>query len=296
MANFEDSIAHKAHGLVHGHRAKDYGHPRFDFRIIAKVWSGLLADKFKPGEEIDEYRVAVLMTGLKLARLVKSPEHNDSRVDTIGYMLTMERLDEPAIKIEEDEPVTPGNSHPCGSLCPEEEGTPCCDPDWYKNKGFPPGTFTDLSNCDCLAGACTCRKISFDVTGQPADALKFTQINLWFEPGETKYVNGRGIVNTDKDCGKIICVPLDGNNGPITISPHPPATVKEVHDPRSEIEKAQFEDNVERVKRIHNHEHQAPCIPGCPVWEIENKHRPQFGFTGETVEFKRPDTRPGGGL
>lgn len=88
-------IAGEAHGLVHGERVKSYGHPRKDFRIIAKVWSGLLQDVLKEGEEIDEYRVAVLMTGLKLARLVKSPGHHDSRVDTIGYMLTMERLDEP---------------------------------------------------------------------------------------------------------------------------------------------------------------------------------------------------------
>jgi hypothetical protein len=95
MVNFEDSIAHEAHSLVHGDRAKSYGHPRFDFRIIAKVWSGLMQDLLKDGAELDEYRVAVMMSGLKLCRLVKSPAHHDSRVDTIGYMLTMERLDEP---------------------------------------------------------------------------------------------------------------------------------------------------------------------------------------------------------
>jgi hypothetical protein len=98
MVNFEDSIAHEAHSLVHGDRAKSYGHPRFDFRIIAKVWSGLMQDLLKDGAELDEYRVAVMMSGLKLCRLVKSPAHHDSRVDTIGYMLTMERLDEPDLE------------------------------------------------------------------------------------------------------------------------------------------------------------------------------------------------------
>jgi hypothetical protein len=94
-------IAGQAYDLVYGDRASTYGHPRLDFRIIAKVWTGLLVDKLAEGAELDEYRVAVMMSGLKLSRLVKSPGHQDSRVDTIGYMLTMERLDEPM----EDIPV-----------------------------------------------------------------------------------------------------------------------------------------------------------------------------------------------
>lgn len=88
-------IAGEAHSLVYGERAKTYGHPRKDFTIIATVWTGLLRDLLKDGAELDAHRVAIMMTGLKLARLVKSPGHHDSRVDTIGYMLTMERLDEP---------------------------------------------------------------------------------------------------------------------------------------------------------------------------------------------------------
>ena len=92
----DHGIAGEAHSLVYGARAKTYGHPRFDFTSIGTVWTGLLQDLLKPGTHIDPHRVAVLMTGLKLARLVKSPTHHDSRVDTIGYMLTMERLDEPS--------------------------------------------------------------------------------------------------------------------------------------------------------------------------------------------------------
>lgn len=89
------SPGQEAHQLVYGERAATYGHPREDFRIIAKVWTGLLQDVLKPGAEIDEYRIAIMMSGLKLSRLVKSPKHHDSRVDTCGYMETMERLDEP---------------------------------------------------------------------------------------------------------------------------------------------------------------------------------------------------------
>lgn len=90
----DNGIAGEAHDLVYGDRAATYGHPRFDFRVIAKIWSGMLQGVLKDGEELDEYRVALMMTGLKLARLVKSPHHKDSRVDAIGYVLTMERLDE----------------------------------------------------------------------------------------------------------------------------------------------------------------------------------------------------------
>lgn len=121
QAKTKQSIAHEAYGLVHGDRAKTYGHPRFDFTAIAKVWTGLLSDKLKPGEELDAYRVAVLMTGLKLCRLVKSPGHHDSRVDTIGYMLTMERLDEP----EEEE---------------KTEDTGCCTPNPLTGKPMSPGS------------------------------------------------------------------------------------------------------------------------------------------------------------
>lgn len=104
MDDFKDSPAYEAFSLVHGERAKTYGHPRFDFKAIAKIWTGLLSDKLKPGEELDEYRVAILMSGLKLARLVKSPKHHDSRVDTIGYILTMERLDEPEGVTQDHDP------------------------------------------------------------------------------------------------------------------------------------------------------------------------------------------------
>ena len=96
MQDSNHGIAGEAHDLVYGARAATYGHPRYDFGIIANVWTGLLQDVLREGARLDYYRVAVLMTGLKLARLVNSPLHRDSRIDTIGYMLTMERLDEPA--------------------------------------------------------------------------------------------------------------------------------------------------------------------------------------------------------
>ena len=78
----DHGIAGEAHDLVYGARAATYGHPRFDFTAIAKVWTGLLQDLLKDDAELDPYRVAVLMTGLKLCRLVKSPGHHATRAWT----------------------------------------------------------------------------------------------------------------------------------------------------------------------------------------------------------------------
>lgn len=158
----DHGIAGEAHGLVYGARAATYGHPRFDFTSIAMVWTGLLQDLLKPGAQLDPYRISVLMTGLKLARLVKSPEHHDSRVDVIGYMLTMERLDE-----DEDEP--------------EDE-----DEDEQEDKSF-------------------------------------IQLNIWFEPGETKFVNGERVTNTES-VGKVICMALSPGHRLVTIDKHPTPT------------------------------------------------------------------------
>lgn len=102
LMNLDESIAAEAFGLVHGDRAAAYGHPREDFAIIAGIWTSLLHDVLRPGAEVDPRRVLVMMTGLKLARLVHNPDHHDSRVDVNGYMLCLERLDEPE---EEDIPV-----------------------------------------------------------------------------------------------------------------------------------------------------------------------------------------------
>lgn len=148
MTDNEHGIAGEAHGLVYGARAKTYGHPRFDFRIIAKVWSGLLQDLLKDGAELDEYRVAVLMSGLKLCRLVKSPQHKDSRVDTIGYMLTMERLDEPieeelsradaACAADDDlDDALPLTTITALGTAPRLESMQPCEVPWHPKRGFP---------------------------------------------------------------------------------------------------------------------------------------------------------------
>lgn len=81
-----EGIDQEARRLVYGERAATYGHPRGDFDTIAKIWSGIL------GVDVKATQVSLMMAGLKLARLASSPEHHDSQVDTIGYMLCHARL------------------------------------------------------------------------------------------------------------------------------------------------------------------------------------------------------------
>ena len=82
--------ATKAQEIVNG-RAENYGEPEDNFAKIAKVWTGLLADKLQKDEEIFPEDVACLMAGLKLCRETWMHDE-DNLVDTIGYILCLERI------------------------------------------------------------------------------------------------------------------------------------------------------------------------------------------------------------
>lgn len=88
----------KAEELVNGKRQADYGHPKVNMKRIARIWSGIL------DMEVTPEQVALCMVGLKLARLVSSPDHEDTQVDMLGYLKVLQRLldpdDQPALKYE----------------------------------------------------------------------------------------------------------------------------------------------------------------------------------------------------
>jgi hypothetical protein len=237
VAEFEKSIAHEAHGLVHGERAKTYGHPRFDFSAIAKVWTGLLQDLLKEDAQLDAYRISVLMSGLKLCRLVKSPKHRDSRVDTIGYMLTMERLDEPEVVPADEAARTEGKPVEWDKVKKVTYPAPLGKynvADIQLMEGF---AQEELARADAAAVEdddiadddydVHGRPVDYDDHGRPleydmaeeqrkpiaerawnrANQQIFSQINIWFEPGETKIINDEAHTNTD-NTGKTICFPF----------------------------------------------------------------------------------------
>lgn len=83
-------LAQKAWDIVgpEGDREKTYGDPGKNLRIIAGMWSAYL------GIDITPHHVCDMMIQLKLARLKNDPDHEDSKVDVIGYALLKERLSE----------------------------------------------------------------------------------------------------------------------------------------------------------------------------------------------------------
>ena len=85
------TLIEKAERIVNQDRNTRYGGPEESFTTIAKFWSVFL------GVEVSPLQVAGCMILLKLARLKKTPTHEDSVVDGIGYFACMaDFLQEPS--------------------------------------------------------------------------------------------------------------------------------------------------------------------------------------------------------
>tara|TARA_R100000426_G_scaffold40611_1_gene31444 strand:+ start:124 stop:387 length:264 start_codon:yes stop_codon:yes gene_type:complete len=72
-------VLRKTESLINGPRAKEYGDAHENHARIAQMWSVLL-DKPVTIQQVYQCMVAV-----KLARLVVTPDHEDSWVDICGY-------------------------------------------------------------------------------------------------------------------------------------------------------------------------------------------------------------------
>lgn len=73
-------LLEKAANTIDGDRDKEYGGPEDSFNTIARIWSVMMGHEFTPTD------VAMMMAGLKLARLANTRgEHLDSWVDLAGY-------------------------------------------------------------------------------------------------------------------------------------------------------------------------------------------------------------------
>ena len=66
-------------------REGDYGSPQQNFERIAAIWNVILTCKLGKEHEISAADVAMMMIGIKLARLIETPDHEDSAVDAAGY-------------------------------------------------------------------------------------------------------------------------------------------------------------------------------------------------------------------
>ena len=64
-------------------RGQHYGKVLENHNRIAKIWSLII------GSDITEEQVALMMVGLKVARLIETPDHQDSILDIAGYAAVM---------------------------------------------------------------------------------------------------------------------------------------------------------------------------------------------------------------
>ncbi len=84
----ESNIFDIAKKLVSNDRQKQYGPPEQHLTDVGRIWGALLQI-----EDISPQKVALMMTGLKLARETFCPK-KDNRVDAIGYLYITDLLEE----------------------------------------------------------------------------------------------------------------------------------------------------------------------------------------------------------
>lgn len=70
----------EAFKLISLDRAEEYGDAKHNFNRLARMWSAYLDVNLTAAQVCD------MMTLLKMSRLANNPEHQDSRVDAIGYL------------------------------------------------------------------------------------------------------------------------------------------------------------------------------------------------------------------
>ena len=84
-------------------RGQHYGKVLQNHNRIAKIWSIIL------GSDITEEQVALMMVGLKVARLIETPDHQDSILDIAGYAAVMsECVEEKKTKTKSTDKQTEG--------------------------------------------------------------------------------------------------------------------------------------------------------------------------------------------
>ena len=72
-------ILAEADKLINGERDGVYGDPLVNHKRIALLWQVVLGTEISPAE------VAICMALVKIARLVQTPDHEDSYIDLVGY-------------------------------------------------------------------------------------------------------------------------------------------------------------------------------------------------------------------
>jgi hypothetical protein len=72
-------ILDEAKRLTHGDRNKNYGKPLTNHQRIAGLWSIFLEQEISPAQ------AAMCLALVKVARLIETPDHEDSPIDMAAY-------------------------------------------------------------------------------------------------------------------------------------------------------------------------------------------------------------------
>lgn len=75
-------------------RRKEYGSPKQNMQDIADLWDVVFRGRFDGEAEVTIEDVAQCMRLVKEARLITTPDHKDSLLDIIGYVLVTEACQE----------------------------------------------------------------------------------------------------------------------------------------------------------------------------------------------------------
>lgn len=84
------TILDRAKSVVFTDRQENYGHPARNFGRIARLWNAYIGEysELRLGQE----DVAIMMILMKIARLIETPDHEDSVVDIAGYAESYARI------------------------------------------------------------------------------------------------------------------------------------------------------------------------------------------------------------
>ncbi len=85
-----NEILNKAKAVT-ADRESSYGTPKENFERIAIIWNAILGPETLQ-EPLNGGDVAMMMVGLKLARLTQTPDHEDSQIDICGYAALMSEV------------------------------------------------------------------------------------------------------------------------------------------------------------------------------------------------------------
>jgi hypothetical protein len=84
------TILDRAKSVVFSERQENYGHPARNFGRIARLWNAYISEYSEL--RLSQEDVAVMMILMKIARLIETPDHEDSIVDIAGYAEAYARI------------------------------------------------------------------------------------------------------------------------------------------------------------------------------------------------------------